>query len=153
MKLAIRICCWICLVVYVLILTKYLVLDRMHLMGYGYRSYNLLPFSSIKQYLYQKEHYNYHTWFMNLVGNFVMLMPLGLLLPLLHRYFRRTRNFIVFLIATNISIEVLQYYSGLGSADIDDVIMNSAGAIVVYLLVRILLKILNHGLNKENDES
>ena len=139
MKSVIRLCCWITLVIYLLILYKYLVLDRAHFPGF--RSYNLIPFDSIKQYLNNKDQYNYNTWFMNLFGNLVMLVPLGVILPILHYRFRIFRNFIGFLIFINLSIEIFQYYSGFGSLDIDDVIMNSSGASVGFLMIKAILNI------------
>ncbi|WP_052088459.1 VanZ family protein [Paenibacillus wynnii] len=149
MKFVIKMCCWILLILYLLVLYKYLVLDRAYYPAH--RSFNLIPFDSIKQYINNKDDYNFNTWFMNLMGNFMMLMPLGVLLPVLHKRFRKFKNFIVFLIGINLTIETFQYYSGYGSLDIDDVIMNSSGGIVVYMIIKAILNIqlLNRILIKE----
>lgn len=141
MKLLVRFCCWLLFFFYLLILVKYLVLDRIHFGGYFYRSYNLIPFKSINQYVNNKEHYNYNTWFMNLMGNLMMLVPLGVVLPILFDFFRTFRNFLVVLISINMLIEIFQYILVLGSLDIDDVIMNSFGALTFYLITQGLLKI------------
>ncbi|MBD3919505.1 VanZ family protein [Paenibacillus sp. PR3] len=141
MKLVVRSSLWILFIIYILVLVKYLVLDRMHFGGHYYRSYNLVPFSSIKQYINNREHYNYNTWFMNLMGNLVMLIPLGVLMPILFNTFRKLWNFIVVLITINLLIEIAQYYLYLGSADIDDVILNSFGATFAYIMTRAILKI------------
>ncbi len=155
MKFVVRSSLWILFIIYILVLIKYLVLDRMHFGEYYYRSYNLVPFSSIKQYINHKEQYNYNTWFMNLMGNLVMLVPLGVLMPILFKTFRMFWNYIVVLITINLLIEIAQYYFYFGSADVDDVIMNSFGAILAYIMTRAILKIrlLNKLLNICNDRA
>lgn len=70
-----------------------------------------------------------------------MLVPLGILLPLLLPYFRKTLPFVVFLLIFNLGIEITQYIGRLGSFDIDDLILNSAGALVVYMVIRIILSV------------
>ncbi|WP_367903411.1 VanZ family protein [Paenibacillus sp. PL2-23] len=130
----IKLCCWILYILYLFVLFKYLVLDRLHFYG-GNRSYNLIPFDSISQYLNNKEKYNNNIWFMNLVGNLIMLMPFGVLLPMLYSELRKLRIFIVLLLGINLSIEIGQYMMGLGSFDVDDVILNASGALAVYLFI------------------
>ena len=92
---------------------------------------------------------------MNLMGNLVMLVPLGVLMPILFKTFRMFWNYIVVLITINLLIEIAQYYFYFGSADVDDVIMNSFGAILAYIMTRAILKIrlLNKLLNICNDRA
>jgi len=65
-----------------------------------------------------------------LVGNLVGFAPLGLFLPIL---FTKQRKFTVFL-ATTISVlvclELAQLFTMRGSFDIDDIILNTAGACI-----------------------
>lgn len=72
------------------------------------------------------------------LGNFVMLLPLGIYLPLLYK---RLSGFIsVFLVSllVAISIEVLQLATSFRSVDVDDVLLNTAGAVLGYIIYRIL---------------
>ena len=83
----------------------------------------------------------------SLVGNFLLLLPLSFFL----RYFTQLRNTAILLIgiSTSIVIEVLQLVLNAGVCDIDDLILNSAGAfagIYVFALLNKLFK-LKPGIN------
>jgi glycopeptide antibiotics resistance protein len=90
-----------------------------------------------------REHVNLHPFLMfkqfkisskQVIGNSVMLLPLGIFIPLL---FRRVSGFVpVFLICLLVSvcIELMQLITSYRSTDIDDVMLNTAGAIVGYIL-------------------
>lgn len=70
--------------------------------------------------------------FNNLAGNLMLLMPLGLLLPFL---FYKCKSFVtVTAIAFCVSflIELVQFSLQIGMADIDDVLLNTFGAMVGY---------------------
>lgn len=73
------------------------------------------------------------------VGNFIMLLPLGVYLPLLYR---RMNNFLLLFLTslfTAAIIELLQLATRFRSADVDDVILNTSGAVVGFLLFRFVL--------------
>ena len=132
---------WMLLIAYVLVLLKYLVLDRMSYRMYADRNYNLYPFNSIMPYLLHKDRYNFNTWALNLYGNLIMLVPFGILLPLLFSKLRKTKVFIASLFLFNLGIELFQYFTGFGSFDVDDLILNSSGALIAYVILRVLLSI------------
>jgi glycopeptide antibiotics resistance protein len=79
---------------------------------------------------------------MQVVGNFIMLLPLGIYLPLLYR---RTRNFfVVAIIAFTVSlvIELLQLVTSFRSTDVDDILLNTIGAcfgFIIYAVIRWLV--------------
>ena len=95
---------------------------------------NLVPLHTLQIYLA-----NLGSWFWmrNLFGNLALLLPVGLLgpivFPLLDRWWR------VFIVALAIStaIEVSQLWIPDRSADIDDVIVNAAGAMLGFGLDRL----------------
>jgi len=74
----------------------------------------------------------------NARGNFLLFVPLGILLPLVGRRLRFW-NALRIAIALSVSIEILQYVSrtwGVNrTADVNDVILNVAGACVGLMLV------------------
>ncbi len=80
----------------------------------------------------------------NIGGNLILLTPLGFLLPVLWERFRRFKNCIIFGVLTSVTIEILQLLenqSGIGYGritDIDDVILNTAGAAAGYMAFRFL---------------
>ena len=69
-----------------------------------------------------------------IIGNFLMLLPLGIFLPLLYK--RCTSFLSVVLICFFISccIEFLQLVTSYRSTDIDDVMLNTMGAILGFIL-------------------
>jgi glycopeptide antibiotics resistance protein len=72
------------------------------------------------------------------IGNVVMLLPLGIYIPLLFpRLSGFFRVFIVCLLVS-ISIELMQLITSVRSTDIDDVILNTSGAVVGYLIYKFL---------------
>jgi len=91
---------------------------------------NLVPLRTLSIYLA-----NLGSWFWmrNLLGNLALLLPLGLLgpiaLPALDRWWRVA--LLALLIST--AIELIQLAVPDRSADVDDVIVNVAGALFGYL--------------------
>lgn len=78
-----------------------------------------------------------------IVGNFVMLLPLGIYLPL---QYKKTSNFFaVFMISllASTTIELLQLITSVRSADVDDIFLNTLGActgFTIFKLIQILTK-------------
>ena len=79
------------------------------------------------------------------VGNLIMLFPLGIYLPLLHRKLRKISGFIaIFLISflVSLGIELLQLATSYRSTDVDDILLNTTGAclgFIFYQLVKIIV--------------
>jgi glycopeptide antibiotics resistance protein len=80
----------------------------------------------------------------NFVGNIIMFIPLGFLLPLLASKFDDVKRLIFTAALLSISIELLQFISiSFGTyrfVDIDDVMLNTFGAFMGYLLFQKTLK-------------
>lgn len=99
---------------------------------------NLTPLLTIKNYWYVVRSGSnpalVRHCIINLVGNVVLFIPLGFLLP---RIWPKLRNFFLFLLtctAMILTVEALQLFTLLGSFDIDDVILNLAGMFLGYFL-------------------
>ncbi len=111
--------------------------------GEFYRSVNLSPFVTLRLYwklLQSTNAYLVRHAFVNLLGNVVLFIPLGYFQPLL---FSRLRAWYKTLFSTAlliVSAECVQYFTRLGSCDIDDVILNLAGAAIGFLLWRVTRK-------------
>ena len=73
----------------------------------------------------------------NLLGNIAIFIPMGVYLPLL---IRRKSIFVNTVCVALIStvVEVLQYIFAVGSADIDDVILNTVGGLIGVSLFRVM---------------
>lgn len=95
------------------------------------RTFNLLPFSSIRLYSIRN---------INVLGNIALFIPVGIY----GRFSaRKTRHAILFVLLTTISIESLQFICATGAFDIDDIILNFAGGIIgigIYLMLYLFLQ-------------
>ena len=99
---------------------------------------NLTPLLTIRNYwntmLHSTDHQKFQHCMINLVGNVVLFIPAGWLLP---RLWRRFRNFFLFILTCAVSIfliETLQLFTLLGSFDVDDIILNLSGMLLGYLV-------------------
>lgn len=106
---------------------------------YESRPLNLVPFNTITTYTtnYFAGYIPLNSFLYNIIGNIVALMPLAFFLPLL---FKRQNNFLRFFLtvfATTLIIEITQFITMSGTCDIDDIILNLAGACVAYLIAQL----------------
>lgn len=97
----------------------------------GAAGFNLQPFGTLRRYIWVLRHSQSQAQLrhavVNLVGNVVMFVPLGLLLPALWQRLRRFWIFLLWLTAIILAVELLQLLSGLGSCDVDDLLLNVCG--------------------------
>jgi glycopeptide antibiotics resistance protein len=83
-------------------------------------------------------------WAVNILGNLILLFPLGFLAPLVSKKYQKFKNVLLLTFLITLSIELFQILSpliGIGhrSFDIDDIILNTAGGILgftAYMKVR-----------------
>jgi len=97
---------------------------------------NLVPLKTIKSYLraYESHTIAVHIVVENIIGNLVLFFPMGLILPTLMKRFRNSVVFASFMIAVLFFVESMQLFTGTGTFDIDDIILNFIGASVAYAL-------------------
>ncbi|MGW6570500.1 VanZ family protein [Streptomyces sp. NPDC054975] len=94
---------------------------------------NLTPGSSIRAYLEQPA---FVDTVKQLGGNVALGMPFGLLLPLLSRRTRGLVRVALVTVGTMFLVELIQGALITGRAfDIDDVLLNTTGALLAYLLI------------------
>lgn len=108
-----------------------------------YRNFELrtTPFGTIDYYFSQlfHSHDNNVEFEKNILGNIILFIPYGFL-GLLYPLFNRFINILVgFLILINI-IEFSQYYFDRGTADIDDVILNTTGVIIGFIIYKTMFR-------------
>lgn len=78
--------------------------------------------------------------FTNIVGNLALLAPLGFLLPLFWKFFYSAKHTILFAAGLSLSIELIQLAAG-GVTSVDDLILNTVGAVIGFMLAKLLLRI------------
>ena len=73
-----------------------------------------------------------------ILGNLVMLLPLGIYLPLLYKKISGFVPVLLVSLLVAVFIEVLQLATSFRSVDIDDVLLNTSGACIGYLIYKFI---------------
>ena len=101
---------------------------------------NLMPFKTILPYLLGEK--GFIIAVINLVGNVVLLIPLGFLAPFVHLKMTWKKS-LALAAAAGLTIEGMQVVLHVGIFDIDDVILNGVGVMVGYWVFTILPKMVH----------
>lgn len=105
------------------------------------RTLSLTPFKTIFEY-FSSTHFNLWIALMNVVGNIVLFIPLGMYFQIFMRN-KKILNCVALTCAISLCVEVTQYILGIGRTDIDDIILNTLGGllgIIFYRIIYLLLK-------------
>ncbi len=138
---------WILFSIYLLILLKVILFKypipiREILKGhqipirYKIKSSNFIPLKSIFQFLFKGN--NIKISLENVLGNIVVFVPFGFLLPTL---LDRTNKFKIVVLSSfilSLMFEVIQLFTVLGDFDVDDILLNTIGGILGYLFYKLL---------------
>lgn len=107
-------------------------------------SVNLKPFREIMRFLRYREQLGFKAVFLNLAGNILGFIPFGFFLPVISRRFQNGLV-VVLLGALNSSlVEAVQLITRTGTCDVDDVILNTLGALAGYIIFVICNRIRRH---------
>jgi len=104
---------------------------------------SLVPFRTIReflQYFCDPTAGSVQIAVVQLFGNVIMFVPLGFLPPLLREGLRTCGKLLLFSVIVIVMIELVQLVTLLGSCDIDDLLLNTVGAALGYVLFRALPK-------------
>ena len=100
---------------------------------------NIVPFKVIGEYLSNAQTLN--DWFAkNLIGNIVVFIPIGFLVPL---FLKKNRIWHVAIVGIVVSvfIEILQSLLAVGRADIDDIILNTIGLLIGFGIYKLIYSV------------
>ena len=117
------------------------------------RTFNLVPFRDKILYL---RAYGTHTQFQNvefykdLLGNMLLFVPFPFLLFYLMRI-KSYRKLLLISVCTSLFIEIMQITFNIGVADIDDLLLNTAGSSVGLLLLYALSRLRLNFYGQSND--
>ena len=93
--------------------------------------YNLQPWDTVNRYLWvlrnSTDPIQRRYAAANLVGNVGLFIPLGVFLPLLFTRTRKLLSFVLLTVASILALELIQAATGLGTFDVDDLILNLTG--------------------------
>lgn len=79
---------------------------------------------------------DYKFYFWQIVGNLVMLIPFGIIMPFLFKRMRSTLFVGLAGCMFSAFIEVTQFITGRGLCEVDDVFNNTVGAVIGYLIFK-----------------
>lgn len=96
---------------------------------------NFIPLRTIGIYL---ANLNSGFWLRNLVGNLVLLLPLGLVGPIIFPWLDRWVRVLAAALALSLAIEVAQLWVPDRSADVDDLLLNVVGALAGFAILSVL---------------
>lgn len=128
---------WLLFLYYLWVLANMLFFDHAFGRDNAYGGVNLEPLHTIHNYLRAYALGNIRLEFVviNLAGNLAAFAPMAIFLPAL---FRSQRNLLVFFVTILLlvgAVEIVQYLTQTGSCDIDDLLLNTAGALAVWLIL------------------
>ena len=99
---------------------------------------NTTPLFTIKNYLrviVQRTNDSvYIHCLINLLGNILLFMPIGFMIPKLWKKLRNYFKFFFITLLIILAIELLQLFTLLGCCDVDDVILNMTGLTAGYII-------------------
>lgn len=139
MKKAIRIILSISFIFYLFVLVYILFLGTrgyiwadLSLIQYIKQSSNFIPFKTISTYItaINDGRMNISIPLKNLVGNFILFLPMGMYLPFFLKKLNKPSIFLISMSALLLMIEILQLVTRRGSFDIDDFILNLLGTYI-----------------------
>ena len=123
---------------YIMILVLYLIMFlNLTIFGRGVDIYyvqsgvNLIPFRTLTQYIANPEMYNI---LINVIGNIVILMPLQFLIIKIFDL-KKFKTVLFIDIALSFTVEAIQLITHLGVFDVDDIILNVFGMLIIYFIM------------------
>lgn len=122
--------------IYIVGLIYYLFLAESYGRGLdgAFYDYNIEPFREIRRYLTYWEVLGLRSVLLNLAGNVIGFVPFGALLPLVARHVRKAWKVVVLGLEISALIEVSQLFLRVGCFDVDDIILNTFGAFLGYMI-------------------
>ena len=136
-------------IIYCLLLITILFLNNEYRMG-GFQNIstfsrehfetsNIIPFATIIGYVSGMVSNDINTGIViiNLVTNLLLFAPMGFFIPMLFQdKIKNTKQFLIIIIILTFLVEIIQFITYRGSTDIDDIILNTIGASIVYILMK-----------------
>ena len=113
---------------------------RFDLDNLGLRA-NFVPFNTIITYLNAGGRLSINIIITNILGNLLAFAPMGFFLPILFNKLKKFVFYFITIIVMLLAVETTQLILRVGVFDVDDIILNSIGAILVWLLFKTLFKL------------
>lgn len=130
-------------IIYIIYLAYLVFWSKYYGRNIAHHSFNLFPFNTIKQFLFSN--FDSKVVITNIFGNIAAFLPMGFLLPVAFRKMDILVKVAMVTFTVSVVIEILQYITGAGTGDIDDIILNLTGGIIGFAIYRISILRRNKG--------
>ncbi|MBE6686862.1 MAG: VanZ family protein [Ruminococcaceae bacterium] len=95
---------------------------------------NIIPFATIISFF---RDFSFYRFIVNILGNLLAFAPLGFFYPLIFKKMNSPLLLVAGVASTVFIIESAQLLFSCGSFDVDDVILNTLGAYLIYTILKI----------------
>lgn len=127
---------WLLFYLYIILLSYFLFFSE----HYGrvdsqrvYR-YNLVLFKEIRRYIEYRRQIGFESFLVNIPGNILAFVPFGFMLPMLNKKYKGFLAVTFFSLLFSVTAEVVQLIFKVGTFDVDDMLLNTVGGMLGYLL-------------------
>jgi glycopeptide antibiotics resistance protein len=104
----------------------------------GFGKANFIPFKTISYYGTLQE--DLPTGIQNLGGNIILFIPVGFIFAAFLND-RRLSSLLLYTLLISAAFEFVQLFTGYGTCDVDDLLLNTIGGFIGYALYFLLLKL------------
>ncbi len=139
-RTGVRVISWVLFILYLAVLFYFLFFADMLGRTDTAQSYssNLVLFREIRRFWVYRSQIGFGYVFLNLAGNILVFIPFGLLLPLLSIKLRGFVRVVLLGLAFSLVVECIQLVTKTGCFDVDDMLLNTIGAAVGFIIFAIV---------------
>ena len=105
------------------------------------KGYNLVPFEEIRRFIIYRNYVSAGAFLLNLFGNLLVFFPIGFLVPIWRLEKTGCIRIIIYAFLFSLCIETLQLITKVGVFDVDDLMMNTVGGLIgwiIYCIIRFI---------------
>lgn len=113
--------------------------------------YNLVLFKEIKRFIRYRRELGLESFVVNIFGNIFAFTPFGFVLPIISPNNRKFLNIFLLSLEMTLTIELFQLLLKVGTFDVDDIFLNTLGAVLGYITFFFCNKIRLKSWNGEHD--
>ena len=96
--------------------------------------YNLVPFVEIRRFWVYRKQLGFAAVFTNLVCNVAGFLPFGFILPVITEKMRSGLLITLAGFGLSLTVEVIQLITRVGCFDVDDILLNTIGGVLGYIV-------------------
>lgn len=102
--------------------------------------YNLILFKEIKRFIVYREQLGALAVTANLLGNILIFLPFGMLVPFLTKRFKKFWGVTLLTFELSLLVELVQLVTKVGSCDVDDLLLNTVGGMLGFACYAIAVR-------------